>query len=79
MAMATLERLTRATWMDDAIAFGAGALDGYLLDKVPVAFLIKNVGVPIASLFVRGIPDGLKKESEGMLGLAVYVLLTGGK
>jgi len=77
MAM-VLREITRTTFIDDIIAVGSGVLDGYLLEKMPMAFLVKNVGIPIASLFIKGIPDGLKKESEGMLGLLIYVLLSGG-
>jgi len=76
MAM-VLREITRGTWLDDVIAIGAGVLDGYLLEKIPIAFIVKNVGIPVASLFFR-VPDGLKKESEGMLGLLIYVLLSGG-
>ena len=61
-------------YLDDIMAFGSGLLDGFLIDKAPWAFLIKNIGLPVASFFLP-IPDGLRHESEGMLGFAVYLLI----
>ncbi len=73
MALA-LQTLERSKWMNDILAVGLGVVDGYLLQKSPWAFLLKNIGVPIASLFTK-IPDSIKYESEGMLGLTISVLL----
>jgi hypothetical protein len=71
-----LAQLTRTTWINDIICLGAGAFDGWLLDKSPLAFMVKNIGIPIASLFVR-VPDALKYESESMLGLMIYAIIFG--
>jgi hypothetical protein len=78
MAAALRAALATRGMVEDVMAVGSGVVDGFLLEKVPVAFLIKNIGIPVLSLFVREIPDALKKESEGMLGLAIYALITRG-
>ena len=74
--MAYVTELMRTTWINDLICIGAGVFDGWLLEKSPLAFMIKNVGIPIASLFVK-IPEALKYESESMLGLMIYAILMG--
>jgi len=77
--MALALRTVGKSWLDDVISVVAGLVGGYLLDKNPTIFMAKNIGIPVLSVFIRGIPDSLKYESEGMLGLLIYTLIGGGK
>ena len=77
MAMAITQMyqaLKTKGYLDDIMAFASGLLDGFLIDKAPWAFLIKNIGLPVASFFLP-VPEGVRHESEGMLGFAVYLLI----
>jgi len=66
--------------MDDIIAVVSGVADGFLVDKVPLGFLAKNIAVPVLGAVAPNIiPNGLLKESEGMLGFMIYLLALGGK
>jgi hypothetical protein len=78
LALRTLAGLARAgEWLDDLAAFGGGALDAYLLKWNALAFLLKNVAVPILDKLVIKLPRGLVLESEGMLGFIIMTLVGG--
>ena len=64
------------TFMDSLMAVTSGALDGFLLAKdMDIIFLLKNIGIPVAKLFMPGIPDGLSIHSTGQLGLIATLML----
>jgi len=65
--------------MDDIVALVGGVFDGFLIDKSTMLFLLKNIGIPIIDKMGFKLPNGLVKESEGMLGLTLYLLMTGGE
>ena len=78
--LAQLQTLLRSKGlMDDLVALGGGIVDGFLIDKSTILFLIKNIGIPIIDKLGFKLPNGLVKESEGMLGLTLYLLMTGGE
>ena len=60
---------------EDILTVAMGFVDGLLLDKAEILFLLKNLGVPAAKVFGVRVPEWLENESEGMLGLLVYSLL----
>jgi len=75
-------RTTLGGYTDDIIAFLAGALDGYLCVEgatqswAQIAFLAKNIGIPVLDFFMRGrLPRGLVHECEGFLGATIVGLL----
>jgi hypothetical protein len=76
LALRTLA-LARAEIFDDILAVVGGAIDAYLLKWNALAFLLKNVAVPILDRTVVKLPRGLVLESEGMLGFIVATLLGG--
>ncbi len=63
-------------FMDYATAFISGAIDGALLayDQDWI-FLIKNIGIPVASVFTPIIPKGMKDHAVGQLGLLATLLI----
>jgi len=62
--------------IDEISAVGGGILDGILIDTLPIAFLAKNILIPVlAHVAPVPIPDGLVHQSEGMLGFTVYLML----
>jgi len=62
--------------IDDISAVAGGVLDGVLIDVSPIAFLAKNFIIPVLAYTAPiPIPNGLKHESEGMLGFLAYLLL----
>jgi hypothetical protein len=66
----------RGDYVNDIAALVSGFLDGYLLAKDQgIIFLIKNIGVVIASFATDMIPEGLKHAAESSLGLAIAALL----
>jgi len=79
---AVLERvvpgLRVGTEVVDAItAIISGAIDGYCLKKdLAWAFILKNIGIPIAGLFVPAIPKGMKDHSVGQLGMLITLLIS---
>lgn len=78
MAYARLMSMLRAGGIvDDIIAMGLGIVDGFLLDKSAILFLVKNIGVPVLKFAGFQLPASVVHESEGMLGLTIYALLTG--
>jgi hypothetical protein len=75
LALRTLALTRAGEWLDDLAAFGGGALDAYLLKWNALAFLLKNVAIPILDRTVVKLPRGLVLESEGMLGFIIATLL----
>jgi len=81
--MATdLKRLMRgiglgSEMIDYASAFASGVVDGFLLKgNLDIVFLIKNIGIPVADIFAKGlIPKGLKDHAVGQLGLIAILML----
>ena len=74
LALRTLA-LARAEIFDDILAVVGGAVDAYLLKWNALAFLLKNVAIPILDRTVVKLPRGLVLESEGMLGFIIATLL----
>jgi hypothetical protein len=71
-----LRALAREGYVNDISAMISGFLDGYLLQKdMGVAFLLKNIGIVIASFATNVIPPGIKHAAESSLGLAIAALL----
>ncbi len=69
-------RLGKEFW-DYATAFGSGIVDGFLLGMdADIIFLIKNIGIPIAKIFIGAIPDGLAIHSTGQLGMIATMFIT---
>ena len=82
MAMALQNQLTRLEdfkWVDDVLAVGSGFVDGALIDKAPIGFLIKNLAIPIIDKTMIKLPKGLVYHAEGQLGLLAYLLLFAGE
>jgi hypothetical protein len=77
LALRTLTTLRAGEWLDDLMAIAGGALDAYLLRWNALAFLLKNVAVPVIGKTVVALPRGLVLESEGMLGFIIATLLGG--
>jgi len=78
LALRTLADISKAGGLvDDITAFVGGAIDAYLLKWNALAFLAKNVAVPILDKTVIKLPRGLVLESEGMLGFIIATLLGG--
>jgi len=77
LALRTLTTLRAGEWVDDVLAVVGGAIDAYLLRLSPLAFLAKNIAVPILDKLVIKLPRGLVLESEGMLGFIIATLLGG--
>jgi hypothetical protein len=77
LALRTLAGLARAEIFDDILAVVGGAIDAYLLKWNALAFLLKNVAVPILDRTAVRLPRGLVLESEGMLGFIIATLLGG--
>jgi hypothetical protein len=75
LALRTLAGLARGEWVDDVAAIAGGAIDAYLLKWNALAFLLKNVAVPIIDKTAIKLPRGLVLESEGMLGFIIATLL----
>jgi len=67
--------LRTAEFIDYVSAFAAGVFDGVLVDKMPIAYLIKNIAVPIMDVVGLPIPKGITYESVGQLGFIMYLLL----
>jgi hypothetical protein len=71
-----LRALARESYVNDIAAVISGFLDGYLLQKDRgVAFLLKNIGIVIASFATDMVPEGLKHAAESSLGLTIAALL----
>jgi len=71
-----LRYVTKGGYIDDIAAVASGFVDGYLLQKdMGVVFLLKNIGIVIASFATEAIPEGLKHAAESSLGLAIAALL----
>ena len=65
-----------ASLMDSIMAVTSGAIDGFLLAKdMDMIFLLKNIGIPVAKLFMPGIPNGLSIHSTGQLGMIATLFL----
>jgi hypothetical protein len=77
MVMAqALRALAREGYVNDIAAVVSGFLDGWLLQKdQAVLFLLKNIGIVIASFATNSIPPGIKHAAESSLGLAIAALL----
>lgn len=71
-----LRSLARSEYIDDVLAVGNGALNGYLLDKnQAVVMLVKDILVALSyHMGVHGFAK-LAGSAEGMLGLVLYALI----
>jgi len=79
---ADLRRLMRgiglgSEMVDYVSAFASGLIDGWLLkEDWDIVFLIKNIGIPVADIFAKGlVPKGLKDHAVGQLGLIAVLLM----
>jgi hypothetical protein len=64
------------SYVNDIAAVASGFVDGWLLQKDQgVLFLLKNIGIVIASFATDAIPPGLKHAAESSLGLAIAALV----
>jgi hypothetical protein len=71
-----LRSIMREDYVNDIAAIASGFADGYLLVKdMGVVFLLKNIGIVIASFATNAIPTGLKHAAESSLGLTIAALL----
>jgi hypothetical protein len=71
-----LRYVTKGDYVNDIAAVASGFVDGYLLQKdMGIVFLLKNIGVVIASFATNAIPEGLKYAAESSLGLTIAALL----
>jgi len=70
-----LGRLVGTELLDYVAAFGGGVLDAYLLKWNALAFLLKNIAVPVAHHMLGIGIRGLTVESVGMLGFTVATLV----
>jgi hypothetical protein len=72
-----IPRLGGSELIDAVTAILSGAIDGYSLKHDMVwLFILKNIGIPVASIFVRGIPKGMKDHCVGQLGMLVALMIS---
>jgi len=72
-----LPKLGGAEIVDAITAILSGAIDGYTIKHDLVwVFILKNIGIPVASIFVKGIPKGMKDHSIGQLGMLITLLVS---
>lgn len=78
LLQAPLEEL-KSRWIDYLSSVVSGIIDGFVLGRYPQWWILKNVALAVAGLFVRQIPDGFKFHSFGQLGfiLMLYFLMGG--
>lgn len=78
MAMVQLQRalggLRTTEILDHFLAFGGGVLDAWLAENLSWGYIIKNVAIPIANIFLP-LPKGLVHQAESSLGVLLYALL----
>jgi len=68
--------MVKEGYVNDIAAVVSGFIDGFLLSKdAGIAFLLKNIGIVIASFATDTIPTGLKHAAETSLGLTIAALL----
>jgi hypothetical protein len=71
-----LRSVMKMDYVNDIAAVASGFVDGWLLQKdQAVLFLLKNIGIVIASFATNSIPPGIKHAAESSLGLAIAALL----
>jgi hypothetical protein len=71
-----LRSVMKMDYVNDIAAVASGFVDGWLLQKdQAVLFLLKNIGIVIASFATDAIPTGLKHAAESSLGLTIAALL----
>jgi len=61
-------------------AIADGVIDGVLVKKAPLAWIIKVAGIGVIPLVFPSapIPKGMKTHNIGQVGMLVGMLLTGG-
>jgi hypothetical protein len=69
-----LETITRS---DNLMAIVFGVVNGLVLDKSPLGFLLLNAGVVGAGLIGVKLPDGVIKGAYNNLGIVLWAILRG--
>jgi len=69
-----LESLTRS---DNLMAIAYGLVNGLVLDKSPLGFLLLNVAVAGADLIGVRLPQGIKTGAYNNLGIVLWAILRG--
>lgn len=62
--------------VDYAAAAASGFIDAYLIDKNALAFVAKNVLIPLADAMVTPLPKGLVYHAIGQLGFVIAALIS---
>lgn len=66
----------RTVTKEDIGNIALGFIDAYLMKNIPMAFVVKNVGIPAIKLLgLADIPDWIVKQAEVSLGYMLYALL----
>ena len=69
-----LESITRS---DNIMAIAYGLVNGLVLDKSPLGFLLLNVGVVGAGMLGVRLPDGVVKGAYNNLGIILWAIIRG--
>jgi hypothetical protein len=69
-----LESLTRS---DNLMAIAYGLVNGLVLDKSPLGFLLLNVAVAGTDLLGIKLPNGVKVGAYNNLGIVLWAIIRG--
>jgi len=69
-----LETLTRS---DNIMAIAYGLVNGLVLDKSPLGFLLLNVAVAGTDLLGIKLPQGIKAGAYNNLGIVLWAIIRG--
>ena len=69
-----LESITRS---DNIMALAYGVINGLVLDKSPLGFLLLNVAVAGAGMLGIRLPDGITKGAYNNLGIILWAIIRG--
>jgi len=70
-------RLESITKSDNLMAIAYGLVNGLVLDKSPLGFLLLNVGVVGAGMLGVRLPDGITKGAYNNLGIVLWAIIRG--
>lgn len=71
-----LRSILSSDLVEDVVAVGYGAFNGYLLDKQAGGFILVNLAALIASIVVEEVPKSIRYASENNLGIILYAMFT---
>jgi hypothetical protein len=70
-------RLESMVKSDSIMAIAFGLVNGLVLDKSPLGFLLLNAGVVGANVFGIRLPDGVVKGAYNNLGIILWAIIRG--